>query len=408
MQRQYSWPSGHWGWPVALSHQHGVRAGQFVFTGGQADLDQHGAVQHPGDLAAQVASVIGYLQAVLEDLNTDFNDLVRLVVYFVGDAEAELAILNQLAAAIGPSVRPVVSTISLPELCYPDMLIELEGVAMRGRDNRRLPRQCFHLDTLPQLPAAFSHVLRCDDLVLTSDLSALGPSGEVACANDIVAQTTLMMEQLCVALAQAGVSCDDVLKLNVYYCGDGTAQNWQQPALIRQRYFRDPGPAATGMTVPAFAQAGLMSKIAVTAMAVDDHSGRRQLRRYSWPDGHWNWTTPLPYKHGNQCGKLIHLGGQVSLDSTARVLDPNDMVAQTRRAMANIEKVLTDLNATLDDVVKVTAFYVGGASAEDLHQNLLIRSDSFASPGPATSGIPMPSLVYENMLIEIEVIAVLE
>lgn len=84
------------------------------------------------------------------------------------------------------------------------------------------------------------------------------------------------------------------------------------------------------------------------------------------------------------------------------------MVAQTKRAMANVKGVLAEFGATLDDVVKVTTFYQGEASAEALHENLLIRSKSYTVPGPATTGIPMPALVYEQMVIEIEVIAMLD
>ena len=76
--------------------------------------------------------------------------------------------------------------------------------------------------------------------------------------------------------------------------------------------------------------------------------------------------------------------------------------------MANVEKVLSELGAGLDDVVKVTTFYQGSASAEALHENLLIRSNSYTAPGPATTGIPMPALVYEDMVIEIEVTAIID
>ncbi len=404
MTRRYSWPEGHWNWPVKLTHQHGVRAGDFIFTGGQADLDAAGAVQHPNDLPAQIDSVISYLRAVLHDLDADTDDLLRLVVYFVGDAAAESTILNRLADAIGPHVKPVVNTIALPQLCYAGMLIELEGVAMKSASGKMLPREHFHLLEQPRLPQAFSHVVRCADVIFTGDICAMTPDGDVQHGGDVIAQTTTMMENLRLALAAAGADCDDVLKLNVFYVGDGTAENWEQPALIRAGYFAEPGPAATGITVPAFAHSGLMTKIAVTAMRARE--GERLPRTFSWPQGHWDWTAKLPYKHGNRCGDLIHLGGQVSLDSQARVIDPGDIVAQTRRAMDNIARVLEGFGATLDDVVKVTTFYQGEASAEALHQNLLVRSGSYQHPGPATSGIPVPSLVYENMLIEIEVIAV--
>ena len=62
------------------------------------------------------------------------------------------------------------------------------------------------------------------------------------------------------------------------------------------------------------------------------------------------------------------MGGQVSLTADAQVIDPGDMVAQTRRAMENIALVLAEFGAGLDDVVKVTTFYQG-----QLQQRLCMR-----------------------------------
>ena len=294
----------------------------------------------------------------------------------------------------------------MPELCYPDMLVEIEGIAMRAENGDRLPRKCVHDSSFPKLPDAFSHVIKCGEMIFTSDMSALSPTGDVESPGDIAAQSKIMMTRLENVLGLVGADMGDVLKLNIFYAGDGTAEDWEKSAKIRAGFFKEPGPAATGIPVLNFPQSGLMTKIAVTAMR--DENGSRMQKHYSWPDGHWDWSTHLPYKHGNKCGRMIHLGGQVSLDSSANVIDPDDMVAQTRRAMDNIASVLAEFGATLDDVVKVTTFYEGKASAEALHDNLLIRSSSYTEPGPATTGIPVPFLVYERMVIEIEVTAMVE
>ncbi|MEM6987921.1 MAG: RidA family protein [Pseudomonadota bacterium] len=410
MPRDYSWPEGHWGWPVPLTHKHGVRADRFIFTGGQADLDAQGQVVHPNDLQAQVDRVFDYMHAVLADLGADTRDLVRLVVYYVGDHHDEARILALLGARLDGAARPVVNTIPVPELCYPGMRIELEGVALRAVAGcHEIEQQCIRLESLPALAQPFSHLVVVDDLVFTSDMSAVSPEGTVAHPGDMASQTETMMAQLESALRAAGAGFDDVLKLNTFYVGQGTAEDWERPALIRQSCFRDPGPAATGIPLPALGAPGLLTKIAATAARTPASSRQtRPTRQFSWPDGHWNWTTALPYKHGNRYGKLIHLGGQVSLDRDARVIDPDDMVAQTTRALSYIETVLADLGATLDDVVKVTTFYQGNASAHALHENLCVRSRAFTDPGPATSGIPVPSLVYQHMCVEIEVIAVVD
>jgi len=281
------------------------------------------------------------------------------------------------------------------------MRIELEAVAVDSA-NVNTP-DYLRSDSLPALHPHYSHAVGSQQWVMTSDMSALSCTGDIQAPNDVIEQTHIMMSQLEDVLALAGVSASDVLKLNVFYQGDGTAENWEKPARIRADFFPEPGPAATGIAVAGFADPRLRTQIAVTAARTGE---KTQAIKYAWPDGHWDWTTHLPYKHGNRFGNLIHLGGQVALDVNAVVLEPDDIVSQTRIALDNIAAVLAEFGATMDDVVKVTTFYQGTASAEELHKNLIIRSNAYTKPGPATSGIPVPYLVYEHMMIEIEVIAI--
>ena len=405
----HSWPENHWHWPIELSHFHGVKSGGLIFTGGQADLDARGDVVNPDDVSKQTHNVVKHVEAILLDLNASLKDVVKLVIYFTGNSSDEATILTLIAGHLDKETRPVISTICLPALCYPGMRIELEAVAIdptyRNAHNPIFRRS----HDLPALHDQYSHAVLCNDLIFTSDMSAIDATGKVAALGNITEQTQIMMDQLGKALSLFDSRPEDVLKLNVFYLGDGTAENWEAPAAIRAAFFSDPGPAATGIAVSGFATPGLMSKISVTAIALGQQGvPQSESVRYSWPDGHWNWTTRLPYKHGNRFGRIVHLGGQVALDTNAGVLYPNDIVEQTRIALNNIETVLADLGATMDDVVKVTTFYQGSASAEALHQNLMIRSNAFKKPGPATSGIPVPHLVYEHMVIEIEVIAIVD
>ncbi len=405
--RQYSWPEGHWAWPISVTHKHGLRDGDLIFVGGQVDLDSQGRVRNPGDLAAQTRGAMTYMAVVFEDLGADLGDLVKLVAYYVGEGpEAEAILLREIARALPPGAGPAISLVALPALGYEGLVSEIEAVAMRGEDGTRLLRRAVSPEGLPPVPAPFVHGLACGEMIFIGDQAALDESGAVMVPGDVVAQSQAMMERLETVLGRLGADFDDVVKLNVFYRGAGDAESWAVPAKIRAGYFAEPGPAATGVPVVAFAQPGLMTRIAVTAMR--DPGGERLERSFSWPEGHWDWPTHLPYKHGNRCGRMVHVGGQVSIDSLGQVIDPNDLVAQTERSMDYIAKVLTDLGAGLDDVVKVTAFYQGGASAARIHENLSVRSAAFSDPGPATTGIPVPYLAYETMIIEIEVIALVD
>jgi len=380
-----------------------------IFTGGQADLDEHGVVLNPGKLEIQTQNVLQHTESILIDLDASLDNVVKLLVYFTGDEEDEKNIIRDIAERLSEHARPVISTVCLPALCYPGMRIELEAVAIDPLHcNTSNPEYKRH-DALPALHPQFSHVVRCNDLLFVGDMSAINSVGDIQAEDNVIEQTRLMLSQLDRALGLFDQSAADVLKLNVFYLGDGTAENWAEPAAIRADFFPDPGPAATGIAVSGFAKKGLMTKISVVAKVGDKDAGNPlPTTQYAWPQGHWNWTTPLPYKHGNRFGHIIHLGGQVALDMHANVLQADNMVEQTKIALKNISTVLADLGASMDDIVKVTTFYQGAASAEDLHKNLVIRSSAFRKPGPATSGIPVPHLVYQHMLIEIEVIAMVE
>ena len=124
------------------------------------------------------------------------------------------------------------------------------------------------------------------------------------------------------------------------------------------------------------------------------------------PANHWDWPIDLPYSAGVRYGDLIFVGGEAALDRNGDVLFPNDVVAQTRIVMDNIAAVLDGFGASLDDVVKITTFYVSRGTKEEWVESAKIRGAYFKAPGPAATAIPLPALAYEGLMIEIEAIAV--
>jgi enamine deaminase RidA (YjgF/YER057c/UK114 family) len=382
MTRSHSWPDGHWNWPIPVTHKHGVRQRNLCFVGGQVDLDPDGNVQHAGDIDAQTPVAIAALGRVLEDLGSGLSDLVKIVVYHVDDGSLDEGTLLAGIADALPEERPAICTVPVPYLAYPGMLIEIEGVAAVG-DKTRVGS------------GTFPDGVRCGDLVWTSSISG-GTKG------DIVLQSEEVMERLRGILESLGADFGDVMKFNIFYVGAGTAEDWEVAARVRARYFDEPGPAATGIPVPRLQDPESLVKMDVWAMRPPD--GSRVERTYSWPEGHWDWPIHLPYKHGNLGGGMFFVGGQVSLTPDGQPIDFDDLQAQTRTSMDNIAKVLDGLGVSMDDVVKVTTFYEGDGGGDDLHANLSIRSSYFSEPGPATTGISLPCLAYDGMVIEIEVI----
>jgi len=407
VKRRHAWPEGHWSWPIKVTHKHGMRCGPMIWVGGQVDLTSQGEVRHPNDLAAQTRNVMANFDRVLKELDASLSDLVKLLCFYVNDGSVdEAAFLESVAAALPADARPAVTAIPVPYLAYPEMVVEIEGYAMLGEDNARLARSHVPSTGLSPLPKRFAQAVRCGKMIFVSAQSPVDDQGRLAHPGDIVAQTNQVMAQIGQALGHFGASFDDVVKVNRWYVGQGTVADFEPAALACAAHFKEPGPAATGIPVPAHARKGQQIKIEVVAMLGTD--GKRLARRHSWPGSLWDWHVHLPYKHGLKCEDMIFLGGQVSLDKKGRAVGAGDLAAQARQAMTHIGTILRDLGADYKDVCKVTTVYEGGCGGNDLHENLSIRSSFFSDPGPATTGIPLPVLAYPGMVIEIDIFAMAE
>lgn len=402
MEKRHAWPEGHWNWPVKVSHKHGLRCGQMIWVGGQVDISDQGVVLNAHNLKVQTANAISNFERVLKEIDCDLSDLVKLLCFYVDDGSGEAAFLEMVAAALPADARPAITAIPVPYLAYPGMIVEIEGYAMRGTDNRRLPRAYAGKEGLSPLPAKAASAVRCGKMIFVSGQSPI-ENGGIASPGDIVAQTKKVMQQIRTALGSFGAGFDDVVKVNRWYLGKGSVADFEPAALACAAHFTDPGPAATGIPLPHFPTDGQMIKIEVVAMLNED--GTRLPRRHAWPESLWDWTIDLPYKHGLKCHDMIFLGGQVSLNKQGEAVNAGNMKAQTRQAMEHIGTILRALGADYGDVCKITTMYQGSSSADQLHDNFLIRSSYFTDPGPATTGISLPVLAYPAMVIEIDAFA---
>jgi enamine deaminase RidA (YjgF/YER057c/UK114 family) len=73
--------------------------------------------------------------------------------------------------------------------------------------------------------------------------------------------------------------------------------------------------------------------------------------------------------------------------------------------MGKIRTLLAGFGLSLDEVVKVNAFFKSGGTADELNDNLRVRSACFTEPGPATTGISLPALADQGLMIDVEVTA---
>ena len=407
MKKLISWPEKHWNWPIQINHKHGIRCGSMIWVGGQVDLNEKGEVQNVGDLSTQTKNSIAYFGRVLDDFECQFSDLVVLLCFYVNDGSIdEFEFLQQVADCLPKESRTTITAISVPYLAYDGMMVEIEGYAMRRPTGESTTRTHIRLNGATRLPEPFVEGIRSDKMIFVSGQYPIDDSARVICQGDIVGQTNAVASRISKVLSELGASFDDIVKINRWYAGGSGIGDFEAASLAFANYFNEPGPAATGIPVPQHADTEVLIKIAAIAMQGED--GSYLPRTHSWPNSLWDWHVHLPYKHGLKCDGMIFLGGQVSLDKQGGAVFPDDLTAQTHQAMQHIGTILKDLGADYDDVCKVLTVYKGDCGAEDLHKNLPIRSSYFSEVGPASTGVPLPVLAYDSMVVEIDIYAMVE
>lgn len=108
-----------------------------------------------------------------------------------------------------------------------------------------------------------------------------------------------------------------------------------------------------------------------------------------------------PYSQAIRSGDLLFTSGQIPLDpATGKIID-GDIIAQTRRVMANLAAVLAAAGAEFADVVKTTIFLV---DMGDFAAVNAVYGECFTAAPPARSTVAVARLP-KDARVEIEMIA---
>lgn len=102
-------------------------------------------------------------------------------------------------------------------------------------------------------------------------------------------------------------------------------------------------------------------------------------------------------------GRLVFVAGQVALDANGEIVGEGDIVAQTRQVMENIGAALEAAGATFADVVKITNYIT---DVDLFSQMAGVRREYLREPYPVSTLVEVSALMYPELLIEIECIAV--
>ena len=101
-------------------------------------------------------------------------------------------------------------------------------------------------------------------------------------------------------------------------------------------------------------------------------------------------------------GHLIFASGMTSRARDGSVVGKGDARAQTRKILENLQALLAEAGATLDDVFKVTVYVKDMNDFKAIHD---VRREFFMGRLPASTMVEVNRFVDDDMLVEIEAIA---
>lgn len=116
---------------------------------------------------------------------------------------------------------------------------------------------------------------------------------------------------------------------------------------------------------------------------------------------------PTGYTHVVEvtAGRPVYIAGQVALDHTGALVGPGDIRAQARQVFDNLRAALQAVGAGFDQVVKLNYYLVDATQLPVVRE---VRDEYLnAQRPPASTAVEISRLFREDLLLEVEAVAVI-
>lgn len=116
------------------------------------------------------------------------------------------------------------------------------------------------------------------------------------------------------------------------------------------------------------------------------------------------WEDAIGYSRAVRVGNIIEVAGTTSMDGDTLV-GKDDVYEQTVFILKKIEKSLVELGSSLQDVVRTRMFVTDIYQWEPIGK---AHGEFFGNIKPVSTMVEVKSLIIPELLIEIEVTAIME
>ncbi len=115
------------------------------------------------------------------------------------------------------------------------------------------------------------------------------------------------------------------------------------------------------------------------------------------------WEDKVGYCRAVRVGNIIEISGTTSVDGNVLV-GKDDLYTQTKFILQKVEKVLQEAGAQMTDVVRTRMYVCDISKWEEAGR---AHAEFFRDIKPATSMVEVSRLIHPDLLIEIEVSAII-
>ena len=129
----------------------------------------------------------------------------------------------------------------------------------------------------------------------------------------------------------------------------------------------------------------------------------KKLKRSNYPSGS-KWEDIVGYSRVVKVGNIIEVAGTTAVDDNGKIYGVNDPFLQTKYILEKIEKYLNKAGATMAHIVRTRMYVTDINQWEEIGK---AHGLFFKSIKPAASMIEVSRLIDLELLIEIEVTAII-
>lgn len=227
--------------------------------------------------------------------------------------------------------------------------------------------------------------------------------GRIRHPSDLDAQIPGTISNLAVALAIEDCSLADILRLKIFYQGDGSHDEWKILAVLAGHFDRDPLPAITLHPVPLqpFPGQALQAQ-AIAARGWRERSAEVRVSTGEVPAEHRRGFGQRKITLGLRAGEFIAVPAHTVSGKQATAASSG--VEQTQIVMAGLDTALKALGASFQDCIKMEGYYFGTTMGQ-WEGMAKARASCFREPGPVATVVPCHTLWPAGALTKVEVMA---